>query len=323
MFTCRIRQLVCVLLVLAVGQGRPGGADDQSSLSLETLTVDSCTVKFVHNSTYATSRPGIIGELPFEEGDVVQPGDLIVRLRDEVALANLKLRTAQSEMHSPIDVAEKERDAAKIDLDSKMEANRRFLNSFPRTEIDRLKLIYEARNLQVKQAEDEFNLAPVAKEQAEAEWESYLVHAKFGGLVTRVFKRIGEAVNLGDEIITIIDTNRVRVEGRLPYEQARRLQVGDPVRIQLDLSSINGKSQSPGFLSDVIDSEEPNERALLAEEQQVFAGRIGFIGVDTGDNTGIVDEFRVWAEVENRDNILLQGLPAKMTVQVRPRVTSR
>ncbi len=323
MFTYKYRHLICFLLVLAIGQRGQVEADDRLSSSLETVIVKKCAVNFVLNSTYATSRPGIIEDLPYEEGDLVPEGALVVQLRDEVARANLRLRERQAEMRSPIEVAEKERDAAKLELDYKIEARRESSNSFVGSDIERARIIYEARELQVKQAEDEFGLSAFAKAQAQAELESYAVHAKFGGLVTRVHKHIGEAVNLGDEIITIIDTSRVRVEGRLPYEQARRLQVGDPVRIQLDFSAINGRNRRTEFRSALSDSDERPKRVPLPEEQEVFAGRIGFIGVETGEKTGILDDLRVWAEVENRDNILLEGLPAKMTVQVRSRVTSR
>ncbi|MCA9075926.1 MAG: HlyD family efflux transporter periplasmic adaptor subunit [Planctomycetaceae bacterium] len=330
MLTRKSGLLVCFLLALSIGQTGNLESDDQSSSSADVVTVDSCAVKFVNISTYATERPGIIAELPFEEGDIVQAGDLVVQLRDEVAQANLRLRVAQAAMTKPIAIAIKERDAAEIALTSAQNANKVAANAFPATEIERLQLIYDARILQVQQAEEEVSLSEIAKEQADAELLSYSVHAKFSGLVTKVHKHVGEAVNLDDDIITIVDTNRVRVSGWIRYEDARKIQVGDGVRIQLDFSQLKSGLNEDIFSSDVLNIDddlggaaETPQRTPLPEEEKVFAGRVGFIGVDTRDDSGYSDELRVWAEVENRDNILLEGLPAKMTIQVRPRVTTR
>lgn len=330
MSTRKFRLLVCFLLSLSIGQVGDLKSDDASSSSADVVTVNSCAVKFVNISTYATERPGIIAELPFEEGDVVQAGDLVVQLRDEVAQANLKLRVAQAEMTKAIAIAKKERDAAEIAVNSAERANQVAANSFPAAEIERLHLIYDARKLQVQQAEEEVALSAIAKEQADAELLSYAVHAKFSGLVTKVHKHVGEAVNLDDDIITIVDTNRVRVSGWIRYKDARKIQVGDGVRIQLDFSKLDSGLGRNGFSTDVLNVDdalgefgETRNRTPLPEEEKVFAGRVGFIGVDTRDDSGYSDELRVWAEVENRDNILLEGLPAKMTIQVRPRVSSR
>ena len=321
MLTSKYRSVFTCLLILTFGQSRQADADDPVSSTLETVTPERCSIKFVRNSTYATERPGIIDELPFQEGDIVQAGQLIVKLRDDVAQANLRLREAQAEMDTPIAVAEKERDAAKLAYESQVKANeiqaRRGLDpAYPQSEIDRLRIIYEARIKQIEQAVDEFNLAPLARDQAKAELESYSVHAKFTGLVTRVHKHVGEAVNLGDEIITIIDPTRVRVEGKLSYGDARRIQVGDPVRIQLDLGRLDEARGRDLRTREFVNSrEDASPRETLPEEQEVFAGFVGFIGVTTGDDQGLLDQFRIWAEVENRDNILLEGLPAKMIIQ--------
>ncbi len=307
--------------------GTPSGGP--SSGGSQTLVIENCTVRFVNKSTYATARPGIIAELPFEEGDRVEPGNLVVRLRDEVALTNLKLRQQQADMETPILIAKQDRTATEMELKDKLNANRIFRTTFgnetdpppfPKSEIERLKIIGEAKKLQVQQAQEELALSQVAAEQAEAELQTYRVHAKFTGMVTRLEKHVGEAVNLGDEIITIVDTSRVRVEGKLPYADARRLQVGDPVRVQLvfpeDRSFLFPDDRGAELDRLISPTEKRPARARLPEESEVFAGHVGFIDVESVSDLGLVNEVRIWAEVRNRDNILLEGLPAVMKVHL-------
>jgi len=322
----RATGFLCIVAAAAASPGSEGPASGE----LRVLTIPGCTIRFVNKSTYATARPGIIADLPFEEGDRVPAGSLIVRLRDEVAEANYKLRAQQAAITTAILIAEKEQMATSMELADKQKANKVYRASvpddtysppFPQSEIRRLEVINEARILQVQQAEEELGLNQVAKEQAEAELETYRVHADFGGLVTHVEKNVGEAVNLGDEIMTIVDTSRVRVEGNIPYADARRLQVGDPVYIQLVLPEDFSDRTAVNFQNsfDGPPPVTPPNRKPLPEEQEVFTGRIGFIDVETKGDTGLVNEVRLWAEVKNRDNILLEGLPAVMKVQVRDR----
>ncbi len=329
MWTRNVWQATAILLLLTVATFQMRGADGPGSVgpasagpaSSETpsLVIENCTVRFVNKSTYATARPGIIAELPFEEGDRVEPGNLVVRLRDEVALTNLKLRQQQADMETPVLIAKQDRTATEMELNDKLNANRIFRTTFgnqtdpppfPKSEIERLRIIGEAKKLQVQQAEEELALSQVAAEQAEAELQTYRVHAKFTGMVTRLEKHVGEAVNLGDEIITIVDTSRVRVEGKLPYADARRLQVGDPIRVQL----VFPEERSAELDRLISPTGEQPSRTRLSEENEVFAGRIGFIDVESVSDLGLVNEVRIWAEVRNRDNILLEGLPAVMKV---------
>lgn len=329
------RKLWCAtgfLCMLTAGTVTASAADRPVPGEPKLLTIPGCTVRFVEKSTYATDRPGIIAELPFEEGDRVPAGNLIIRLRDAVAEANLKLRAQQAAMRTAILIAEKERLAASMELADKRKANAIFQASvtgdpdpnelpFNSGEIKRLEIINDARLLQVQQAEEEYGLNQVAHEQAQAELDTYRVHAEFSGLVTRVEKHVGEAVNAGDPILTIVNPSRVRVEGYVKYADARRMQVGDPVYVQLALPD-EFSDQSAVTFEDSIDrrtaAAQP-ERKRLPEEEEVFTGRIGFIDVATKSDTGIVNEVRIWAEVTNRNGILLEGLPAEIKVQTRER----
>jgi multidrug efflux pump subunit AcrA (membrane-fusion protein) len=103
-----------------------------------------------------------------------------------------------------------------------------------------------------------------------------------------VFKSKGEAVRQGDPIIELSSTKRVRVEGYVNVKDIWNVKRGNRVMVKLDVEDME-----------------------LEVEKEVFYGKIVFVDVSAQPVTGQV---RVWAEVENRDNILRAGLNARMAI---------
>ncbi len=99
----------------------------------------------------------------------------------------------------------------------------------------------------------------------------------------------------GDTILEVVNTDVVRIEGRVNEKDIWCVKVGSPVAVKL---SVRGA--------------EPEV------EKQVFHGRIGF--VDVVANSASL-ETRVWAEVPNPNNVLRPGLLATMTIESSTPVT--
>jgi multidrug resistance efflux pump len=245
-------------------------------------------VKFYRRAELATDRPGIIAEMPFDEGDAISEGDLVVRLRDEVALANLKLATERAQSTTAVEIAEKEAEAAALEVKAYEEGNALVEGLHAGNIVERARLILQAREKAVLQAREEVSLNERAMEQAQAEVDSLRVFSKQPGVVTRVLKREGEAVQQGEGIIEVLDPTIARVEGKLHVADARRLRLGMAVQVRLDFKD-----------------------ADLPIESEVFEGRIGFIDLSASSS---LHEVRIWAEIANRDGILLDNLPAVMTI---------
>jgi multidrug resistance efflux pump len=255
-----------------------------------TIEVPRCTVKFYRRAELAADRPGIIAQMPFDEGDAIGKGDLVVRLRDEVELATLKLATERASSNTAVEIAEKEAQAAALELRAYEEGNARVTGLHAETVVERARLVLQAREKAVLRAREEVSLNQRAVEQAQAEVDSLRIVSKHSGIVTRVLKREGEAVQQGEGVIDVVDPTIARVEGKLHVADARRLRLGMPVRVRLDFRDVD-----------------------LPIEQEVFEGRIGFIDVFASSS---LHEVRIWAEVRNRDGILLDNLPAVMTIDV-------
>lgn len=272
--------------VTSVPQGAVGQTTDRPAGRVE---VTDCVVKFHRRAELATDRPGIIAQMPFDEGSAIAVGDLVVRLRDDVPAANLALSLERAESRTAIGMAEKEAAAAAVELASAERANQN-LTVVPASTVERLRLVKDARDIAVTRAQEEVSLNSRAAEQAQAELDSFRILSQQSGIVTRVLKREGEAVQQGEAVIEVVDPSVARVEGKLHINQARRLRVGMPVEVRLDFPDVD-----------------------LPLEDELFVGTLGFIDVSVSE---IGHEVRVWAQVENRDGILLEYLPARLTIDV-------
>jgi multidrug efflux pump subunit AcrA (membrane-fusion protein) len=104
-----------------------------------------------------------------------------------------------------------------------------------------------------------------------------------------VYLTKGASVKQGDQVIKLVSTRKVKVEGQVPLRDAALLRPGAKVSVQL---------ASP--------------EAAGAEAGKSYPGKLVFVDVET--TPGSRSTVRVWAEVENHDNLLRAGLQAKMTI---------
>lgn len=253
------------------------------------ITLPKCSVKLRQSVVLASDRPGLIAQVEPDEGDEVAKGQEIVFLKDEtlVALLNIAKQKAENDVNEKF--AEKSAAVAKAEWDKMLESNRRVPGSITATDVDRAKLNYEKGLLQGEQAKHERLVAKLEMEKADAELKTCRIEAPFDGIVRKVLKHKGESVTQGTPILELISTRTVRVEGYLPVEDLWSVQRGDPVQVQLDF---------------------PDRE--LEIEKEVFHGKV--FSVDKTVSP-VTHGARIWAEVQNPDEKLVEGLYAKMTIK--------
>lgn len=294
MTTKRLTRLAVAAFVLsttiALTVNDRSGLASVNPTSDGTIEVPRCTIRFYRRAELASDRPGIIAQMPFDEGDAINEGDLVVSLRDEVAVAELKLAKERAASETAVEIARKEAAAAALELKSYEEGNELVPGLHSENVVERARLIKEAREKAILRADEEVSLNKRAVDRAQAEVDSLRIYSKQSGIVTRVLKREGEAVQQGEGVIEVVDPTTARVEGMVHVADARKLRVGMPVEVQIDLKNV----QDP-------------------IEDEVFTGTIGFIDVYASSQ---LLEVRFWAEIANRDGILLDNLPAVMTIDV-------
>jgi RND family efflux transporter MFP subunit len=251
------------------------------------IEVDQCTIKPVDEVTLSFDRPGVIAFVKLREGDPVTEGQLIAGLQDEVAQAALAVAAKEAESDVDIRYAEKAGAVAEIEHRKALDANR-YVQAIPEVEVLRLKLAAEKTILELESARLRRAVNELKRDEAQVQLDTYRLKAPFTGVVTRVHRSKGEAVRQGDQVLELVNTKTVRVEGVVRIRDIWQVKPGCEVQVKLDL---------PGIDHEI--------------EKKSFPGRIVFVGVKAEPVNQTV---RVWAEVDNPENVLRGGLLAKMTI---------
>ena len=257
--------------------------------------LDKCHITLIDHVTLASDRTGILKTVKYKEGDLATKGSLVVLIADEVAQANLAAAEKKASNEVELNFARIAKKAADSEHDRMINANKIAVEKGGREpvaqlDIDKAQLAADKAGLSINQAEHELALNKLNAAVTAAELNTYSVLAEFDGVVTRIYKKKGEAVRQGDPVAEIINTDRVRVEGYVPLVDLRYAKQGAKVYVRLNVADHD-----------------------LPEEKEVFEGRITFVDVvsEPIDRTT-----RIYAEVQNRDNILRAGLEASMEIEV-------
>jgi len=287
--------LAAVILPAWIGVAPVTGAQGNTTTA-EGLVVPRCRIKLVDEATIASGRTGVLANMPVREGDLIKKDQLVAQLIDDVAKAALDVATKEAANDVEIRYAEKAAEVAQAEYEAYVQANRRNPNTYPAIEVQKMKLSAERGLLQIEQAQHQFDVAKMKKNEAEATLKLFRVDSPFEGMVTRIYKVKGEAVREGDPILEISNTTKVKVEGAIEIREVFGVKPGSPVKVQLDLPE-----------------------ADLPEEKLVFEGKIVFVDVKAQP---VTNQVRVWAEVENPKNVLRAGATAKMTILAVPAATT-
>ncbi len=290
-----------LLLLLA----STSAADDKSVPSTPSRRVhlDKCHITLIDHVTLASDRTGILKAVKYKEGDSATKGSLVALIADEVAQANLAVAEKKASNENELNFARIAKKAADSEHDRMLKANQLAVEKGGREpvaqlEIDKSKLAADKAGISISAAEHELGLNKLNAAVTAAELNTYSVLAEFDGVVTRIYKKKGEAVRQGDPVAEIINTDRVRVEGYVPLADLRYAKQGAKVYVRLNVADHD-----------------------LPEEKEVFEGQITFVDVvsEPIDRTT-----RIYAEVRNRDNILRAGLEATMEIEVEsPSATAK
>lgn len=249
------------------------------------LVVPNCRVVLIHRASLAGVRLGILKDVAVAEGDTVEGGQVIATLRDEVA--RQVLAVAQKEMSNTVELrlTKKTSELATLEYSKAVELNRTIPGGVSELDVKKLRLAAEKSLLQMEQADFLLQMAALKKNEAEVSLETYQIVAPFSGVVLEVHKRPGEALGAGDVVAEIANFDTMRVEGFIPVAYSGRVQKGAPVLVEVASS----------------DSQRPHR----------FEGRVKYIAPIVN---AVSQEVRVWVEVENRRDLLKDGLPATMSI---------
>ena len=170
------------------------------------------------------NEPAEIVDLPRNEGDKVQAGDVLVKL--EIASITNQITTAQLELS---DVSLKY-EAAKANEEK---LNKMFSQGFA------ARNQWEAARSALALAETAMNQARARLDSAKALEGATVIRARFPGVIVKKFHSRGELVSGGenDPIMRVIDPTKIQVAVQVPLDQAERIQQGQAATVQADIAT--------------------------------------------------------------------------------------
>jgi multidrug efflux pump subunit AcrA (membrane-fusion protein) len=257
------------------------------------VTVPQCRIRLIDDVQLASEQTGILDSLAVE-GGVVRAGSVVAQIRDQTVRASLAMTEKQATNDIEVRFAHKASELAQLKYVRAVEANRSAPGTVSELDLHELRLGAEKSLLQLEQAQLQFAIAGLKRDETRALLETYRVEAPFDAFVSEVFRRPGEVVRAGEPILTLVNTGRVRVEGFVRLEELDVLRPGQPVEIVVE---------RPGSRSPPL----------------ALAGRLAFIDVKVEPVSGRV---RVWAEVANHESLLREGLTASMRIHCGPGAVS-
>jgi multidrug resistance efflux pump len=256
-----------------------------------------CRIKPAEQRTLSVNQSGVLDVIP-REGDWVTAGNRVISLEDELPRATLA--AAEREARNDVDIryAESGSAVARLEYQQALEVNETVKGSVTITDVRRRKLELDQSLLQIEQAKYKQAIALLKRDEAAAQLKAYHMIAPISGTVNKVLKYKGEAVRQGEPVLELVNTRRVRVEGYLDVADRRRVTAGTPVEVSPEPRTGETADTPPTGVA-------PRSRVASLPGVIVF--------VDTVVQP-VTQQVRVWADVENTDEVLLPGLTAVMTI---------
>lgn len=271
---------------------------------VQNVVAKNCSVKYIRNVNIPSEVEGKLIELNLKEGMNISAGDVLAVVDDTSAKLALELKKAEEKQA----MLEADNDVNLQDARNSAELADAEAQSFQRLydesaipyfewkkkvlEAVRAELRIELAEMQKKIALAQFIAKRNEREIAEYEQKRRRIVAPFDGYVETRIAQEGEWVQPGSPIATIVQLDRVRVEGVVnALEFKGRFRAGMPIKVRVFADSSDNEAVE-------------------------VAGKIGFVSSELD----IRGQVRIWADIDNlKDNneawIVKPGMQAEILFQ--------
>jgi RND family efflux transporter MFP subunit len=275
-------------------QPSPGERSDE-------IYAENCMVQYINKVNVPAKAEGTLMELKFEEGDRVSLGDVLAVIDDTAAKLAVELKKAEekeAELNGENEVNLRDAVNSEKLASAEAKAYEELLreSAIPfweyekkRLEAERARLRIELAEMQKKIAEIQYFAKRSEREIAEFELTRRQVTSPSTGFVEARIAQLGEWVQPGSPIATLIQMDRLRVEGDVDVRYDGQILIGTKVQVTI---------------KDSFD-----------EPIKVIDGELGFVSMEIDLNSRL----RVWVEVENEmkdgDWLIKPGMHAEIAIQ--------
>jgi RND family efflux transporter MFP subunit len=176
------------------------------------------TTEAAAESTVASEVSGIVEYFPAKEGLFVKKGQLVAKLNSEETDLRIKGAKAQREkIQESLLFAQKE-----LGRFTKLKES----NSIASNKYDEVLYNYNALTQELKQSEAEI-------ERLLYEQKRKQILAPISGFVAKEHTEVGEWINPGGPVVTIIDLDRIKISVDVPERYAVQLSLKSDVRVSI------------------------------------------------------------------------------------------
>jgi len=233
--------------------------------SISLLAQNSITgiVKPVYQGKLSVSTDGIVSKIILSEGDSVKEGQVILKLDDKLQKLETLRRKMVLDDKTQIETLEKSLMIMK-DIIIKKEKLYKDTKTISLNELNQLRIQYINT-----QGELETLKANEAKEEIEYNISNevlayYNLKSPIDGVITQIVPKIGEWVQTGKEIVTVVDTRTCFVEVDLDLRSFNKIALNSKVKVQIgDFDKTIEKTGVVKFISEVADSSSSLIRAKI------------------------------------------------------------
>ena len=174
----------------------------------------------------ASATGGVIGKLPFEEGDKVTAGDPLVSLKSEteaaeLAVAQARVTAAEAEIKGAVateELAKKEYERGKD-----LKESGGFISE---GELDELRLRAEVALLNIQVARDKKSISALTADVYQARLDQMTVLAPFDGEIVRIYKHEGEAIEQHAALMRLVNVDTLHVRFVIPLADIENIKPG-------------------------------------------------------------------------------------------------
>ena len=213
-------------------------------------------------------------EMHVKEGQRVKKGQLLATLEYSIVQAEFEAAKAIANDHSGVNVATVDLEEAS----SRLERFRRALSTGAGNQME----LKQAENAYSKAAsilEQQKSLLVRAQKSAEtaaAQLEGYRLRAPFDGMVTEQHVSVGNIVESGSPIVSVVGPKTLRVELNLSLELFGKMQRGKDYQMQAGAPVSEMLDARLKFVSPVIDSASQSFRCVFEIDNSSFTLPAGF-----------------------------------------------
>lgn len=294
--------LVSVIPSIVVSKGAFDANAAALGTSEEPIVIKSPILKPPQSIEVAAGVPGVLDRVLVREGDAVNPGEPLLKIRDDEArmalqqaILHAEIAKLKSDRDVEIRLAEKSSEVAEQEMRRALRANELAPDTYPPNEIDRYRLMYERSRLEIEKAQLDQSSARLAaqvanaeQQQAQLKVERHTIQSPIRAIVNSVDRQVGEWTDANSRCLELVAVEQLRLEGFVDADEASQMTPGQRGQVRIS---------TPG---DTIEAE----------------AEISFVSPQANPVNGQV---RIFMDVSNTQGKLRPGLPVTAKVWRMPK----